>query len=128
VWLTDFAGIDDVVIFDSLTRDNLRQILRLLISDLAKRLEQVELRLTDRAADFMLEEAYDEAYGARPLRRYIEKYVGTALSRLFIAGEIDKNVASIVEVDAIDRKLVLNVQKKRRLTADMAAAADAMTE
>jgi len=83
--------LDDIVIFQPLTYDNLRDITRLQIAEVAKRLQAVNrntLEADDKAIDFILKESYDPNYGARPIRRYIEKSLVTQLSRLLISGTV----------------------------------------
>jgi ATP-dependent Clp protease ATP-binding subunit ClpC len=82
--------IDQVVVFQSLTRENLRQIVDLLLDRVAERLEEQEIALEigNDVRDFLMEEGYDEAFGARPLRRAIQNHVDDALSDAILNGTL----------------------------------------
>lgn len=92
--------LDEVVVFDPLSHEQLRQVARLQMKDVAKRLAErgVALAVTDAALDYVLAESYDPVYGARPIRRWLEKKVVTELSKMLIREEIDEN--STVFIDA----------------------------
>ncbi len=82
--------IDEVVMFKPLTRDNVFAIIDLLMSDINKRLadKQISVELTDDAKQFILDRAYDVMYGARPLKRFLQKNVETMVARLIIEGSL----------------------------------------
>lgn len=82
--------VDDTVLFHPLGRQQIKAIVYLLLSSLQKRLQErkVTLTLTDRAAEHIATEAYDPVYGARPLRRYLQRHLETALAKKLVAGEI----------------------------------------
>ncbi|MBR4529190.1 MAG: ATP-dependent chaperone ClpB [Lachnospiraceae bacterium] len=82
--------LDEIICFKPLTRDNIRGIIDLIVSDLNRRLADRELsvRITDEAAALIAEEAYDPAYGARPLKRYIQKTVETMSARLILEDRV----------------------------------------
>lgn len=92
--------LDSIVIFSPLTGANLRGIVRHQIADMAKRLEErdIDVNVSDPALDLILRESYNPAYGARPMRRYIDKHVATELSRMLIAGSLAEH--AVVEVGA----------------------------
>lgn len=92
--------LDEIVIFDPLSHDQLRKVARLLMKDVAARLAErgIALGVTDLALDYILAGSYDPVYGARPIRRWLEKNVVTELSRMLIRDEIDEN--STVFIDA----------------------------
>jgi ATP-dependent Clp protease ATP-binding subunit ClpB len=92
--------VDEIVVFHPLTKEELRQIVDIQLARLGKRLEErkIELELTDKARDYFAEHGYDPAYGARPLRRMIQRELETALGRKLLAGEIRDG--SHVVVDA----------------------------
>ena len=81
--------IDEIVIFEPLTEPELRQIVEIMLSEVADRLaeRQISLRLTDAAKDALVSEGYDRVYGARPLRRTVERRVENSLSKRILAGE-----------------------------------------
>jgi len=96
--------LDDIVIFHPLTKQNLHKIVRLQVAQMGKRLEgkNVTIDIRDSALDYILEKAYDPIYGARPLRRFLEKQVVTQLSRLIIGGGLPEH--SIVHIERHDGK------------------------
>ncbi len=82
--------IDDIVLFKPLTVDETKQIIELLLEEIRKRLHEreIDLVLSDGARDLIARESYDPLYGARPLKRYLQREVETRLGRKIIAGEI----------------------------------------
>ncbi len=82
--------LDETIMFKPLTKDNIGGIIQLIIADLNKRLADRELsiELTDEAKDFIVDKSYDPVYGARPLKRYIQKTVETLAARLILKGDI----------------------------------------
>ncbi|XP_010537384.1 PREDICTED: chaperone protein ClpB1 [Tarenaya hassleriana] len=92
--------LDELVVFDPLSHEQLRKVARLQMKDVAVRLAErgVALAVTDAALDVVLAESYDPVYGARPIRRWLEKRVVTELSRMLVREEIDEN--STVYIDA----------------------------
>ena len=81
--------IDDIIIFEPLTEAELRPIVDIMLKDVAERLveREVTLTLTDAAKEALVKEGYDRVYGARPLRRTLERRVENALSRRILSGE-----------------------------------------
>ena len=82
--------LDETILFKPLTKDNIGGIIHLIIKDLNKRLADKELtiELTDEAEQYIVENGYDPVYGARPLKRYIQKYVETLAAKLILADEV----------------------------------------
>ena len=105
--------LDEIVFYKPLTRENIGSIIDLLMKDLQKRLaaKQIELTMTDRAKQLIIDNAYDPIYGARPLKRYLQSHVETMLGRKIIAGEIgspDENGGGChVQIDAENDELVI---------------------
>ena len=99
--------LDEIVFYKPLTRENIGAIIDLQIAGLNRRLEnqQLRIRVTEEAKDFIVREAYDPAYGARPLRRYVQHTIETKLSRLLLAGKLLPG--STVTADAADGEIVL---------------------
>ena len=90
--------LDETILFKPLTRDNISGIIRLIIEDLNRRLADRELQIamTEDAERFIVENAYDPVYGARPLKRYIQKYVETLSAKLILADQVkSKDVIEI---------------------------------
>ncbi|XP_061953561.1 chaperone protein ClpB1 [Populus nigra] len=104
--------LDEIVVFDPLSHDQLRKVARLQMKDVASRLAErgIALAVTDAALDYILAESYDPVYGARPIRRWLERKVVTELSRMLVREEIDEN--STVYIDAgPGQDLVYRVEK-----------------
>ena len=82
--------LDETILFKPLTKENIGGIVSLIVADLNRRLADRDLALvlTGEAADFIVEEAYDPVYGARPLKRYIQKYVETLTARLILEDKV----------------------------------------
>jgi len=97
--------VDEIVVFHPLIKEQLRQIVSVQLERLRKRLEErkIELELTDKALDYLAEHGYDPSFGARPLKRLIQRELETALGRRLLAGEIRDG--SRVKVDAGARGL-----------------------
>jgi ATP-dependent Clp protease ATP-binding subunit ClpC len=96
--------LDDVIVFHPLSREHIAQIVVVLLRDVQKRLEEEELtlRLTPAASSFLVDRGYDEHYGARPLKRAIQKYVEDPLSEKILVGEFAKG--DEIEVDVAPDK------------------------
>jgi len=96
--------LDDVIVFHALTREHISQIVSILARDVQKRLgeEELTLRLTQAATDFLVDHGYDEHFGARPLKRAIQKYVEDPLSEKILVGDFAKG--DEIEVDVAPDK------------------------
>ena len=92
--------LDDVIVFHPLNREHISQIVSILLKDVRKRLAEDELtiKLTDAATELLVKNGYDEAYGARPLKRSIQKFIEDPLSEKILLGEFTKG--DEIEVDA----------------------------
>lgn len=103
--------LDEIILFKPLTKDNVGSIMDLLVDDLNNRLEdrQIKIELTDAAKHFIVEEAYDPIYGARPLKRYLQKNVETLSARLILSDQV-KQTDTIV-IDSENGKLVAKVKR-----------------
>jgi ATP-dependent Clp protease ATP-binding subunit ClpB len=97
--------LDEIVVFHGLTRDQLIQIVDHQLQRLQHRLDArgITLRLSDRARDYLAEAGYDPVYGARPLKRAIQREVETQLARKLVAGEICDGMEVTVDVDSVTR-------------------------
>lgn len=105
--------LDETILFKPLTKDNIGGIVRLIIKDLDKRLEDRDLsiELTDAAMQFIVDNAYDPVYGARPLKRYIQKYVETMTAKLILEDKVDSG--DVVVIDVKDGALTAGVKKEK---------------
>ena len=93
--------LDEIIMFKPLTKDNIGGIIRLIIADLNRRLEDKQLlvELTPEAERFVVENAYDPVYGARPLKRYVQKYVETLSAKLILADEVGMGDTILIDVE-----------------------------
>ena len=87
--------------FKPLTKDNIGGIVDLLMADLNRRLKDQELsmELTKAAKDYIIEGGYDPVYGARPLKRYVQKYVETLTAKLILSGDISTDSRIVIDVE-----------------------------
>ena len=99
--------LDEIVFYKPLMKDEITKILDLLIQDLNKRLEDknVGIELTKEAKDYLIDNGYDEVYGARPLKRFVQKKLETLIARKLLTGEIKPN--TVVKVECRDNELVI---------------------
>ncbi|KAL6995093.1 Chaperone protein ClpB1 [Sarracenia purpurea var. burkii] len=105
--------LDEIVVFDPLSRDQLRKVARLQLKDVASRLAEkgIALGVTEAALDVILTESYDPVYGARPIRRWLEKRVVTELSKMLVKEEIDENSTVYIDAAYNQKELVYRVEK-----------------
>ncbi|MBA7653009.1 Chaperone protein ClpB [subsurface metagenome] len=92
--------LDEIIVFHELTEEQLRQIVDLLVKDLQQRLAERELgvEITDKAKSWLAKEGYDPVYGARPLRRAIERHVENPLSTKLLRGEFGQGDTIVVDL------------------------------
>jgi len=104
--------LDDIIVFRSLTREDLSKIVHIEVDKVGKRLaaKQLALRLDESATEFLIEKGYDPAYGARPLRRAVERYLEDPLAEDLLRGTF-KNIQLIV-AKAEGEKLVFEAREK----------------
>ncbi|MDD2503550.1 MAG: AAA family ATPase, partial [Clostridia bacterium] len=100
--------IDEIIVFHTLEDEDLKQIVRLMIDNVAKRLaeQEIYLEVSEAAQAYMTKEGFDVNYGARPLRRIIQRMIEDNLSEEILAGRIQ--IGDTVQVDFGDEKLVFN--------------------
>ncbi len=93
--------LDETILFKPLTKDNIGGIVDLIIADLNRRLSDKELRLelTEEAERHIIDNAYDPVYGARPLKRYIQKYVETLTAKLILADRVQSGDTVLIDVE-----------------------------
>jgi ATP-dependent Clp protease ATP-binding subunit ClpC len=97
--------IDEIIVFQPLTQEDLMQIIDLQVRDVAVRLEeqQIAIELTQAAKDLLVKEGYNPVYGARPLRRTVQRMIETPMSRSLLKGEYGEG--DVIDVDAVDEQL-----------------------
>ncbi|XP_038987617.1 chaperone protein ClpB1 [Phoenix dactylifera] len=105
--------LDEIVIFDPLSHKQLRKVARLQMKDVAVRLAErgIALAVSDAALDVVLAESYDPVFGARPIRRWLEKRVVTQLSKMLIQEEIDENSTVYIDAAVGKKELTYRVEK-----------------
>lgn len=93
--------LDEIILFKPLTKDNIGGIIELLIRDLNKRLSdrEISIQLTDAAKQFVIENGYDPAYGARPLKRYLQKNVETLAAKLILADGVQAEDTILIDME-----------------------------
>ncbi len=93
--------LDEIIMFKPLTKENIGMIVDLLMKELNHRLEEQELtiRLTEEAKQFVIDGGYDPVYGARPLKRYVQKHVETLAARLILSGQVRAGEELIITVE-----------------------------
>lgn len=98
--------------FRPLTKDNISHIVDLQVADLNKRLsdQQLKIELTDHAKIYITNNGYDPVYGARPLKRYIQKNVETLAARLILKGNVHEGDTIIIDLDQQEDQLVARSQ------------------
>ncbi len=99
--------VDDIILFKALTLEEVEKIVDLLVKEIAKRLKDrdIKLEITDRARKYIAEKGYDPVYGARPLRRYLQRELETRIARDIISGAIMDGATITVDVE--DDQLVI---------------------
>jgi ATP-dependent Clp protease ATP-binding subunit ClpC len=97
--------LDDVIVFHPLSRDHIAKIVTILLKEVQRRLGD-EVRLTQPAIDFLVQKGYDENYGARPLKRAIQKFVEDPLSEKILMGEFGRGDEIEVDVAPDGERLV----------------------
>ena len=104
--------LDETILFKPLTKDNISHIVDLMVADVNRRLEDRELKveLTDNAKTFVTDHGYDPAYGARPLRRYLQKNVETLAARIILGGNISEGQTIVIDTDEKGEKLIAYVE------------------
>ena len=101
--------LDEIVFYKPLTKDNITHIIDLIMKDLNGRLadKQLKCELTERAKNYIIETGYDPAFGARPLKRLVQRHVETLLARKIIAEEVEPGTTLTVDVDENGNYVVL---------------------
>ena len=103
--------IDDIIVFKALGKESIKNIVNLILDGINERLKEqyIKVEFTDKALDYIVDEAYDPAYGARPLKRFVQKDIETNLSKMILGGEVPEN--SVVKVDSDGKDLIYKVEK-----------------
>lgn len=101
--------LDETILFKPLTKSDIRSIINLLLADLNDRLadKELQLEITEEAKDYITEHGYDPVYGARPLKRYVQKHVETLTARIILQGDVSSGdtIVITVEGDGLSAKI-----------------------
>lgn len=102
--------VDDIIVFQSLNKSQIKEIVRMTVRDLSDRLKEkdIEVVLTDSAASLIADEAYDSVYGARPVKRYVQKHIENEIARMIIAGDVSNGCR--IRIGEEDGELKFNVE------------------
>ncbi len=93
--------IDEIITFRALSKDNISGIVDLLMADLNNRLadREITIKITESAKQHIIDQGYDQVYGARPLKRYLQKNVETLVARMILAGSVSTQSAIVIDYD-----------------------------
>ena len=106
--------LDETILFKPLTKDNIGNIVTLIMKDLNKRLSDRELtvELSDSAKSYIIENGYDPVYGARPLKRYIQKAVETLAARLILSDGVHTGDVILIDLNSSSEEAELTAKRK----------------
>lgn len=93
--------LDEIILFKPLTKENIRNIVDLMVADLNRRLadQELSLELTGEAKEMVIDNGYDPVYGARPLKRYLQKYVETLAAKRILRGDVHERDTIVLDVE-----------------------------
>ena len=119
--------LDDIIIFDALSKEELGEIVEIQLARIAKRLtgRRLSLEVTDAARSWLADEGYDPAYGARPLRRLVQREIGDRLARMLLAGEVLDGQKVVVDRVDGSEGLTLRAEGEAHLPSASSAASPA---
>ncbi|MFX0557737.1 ATP-dependent Clp protease ATP-binding subunit [Maribacter sp. CXY002] len=105
--------IDDVIVFNALEREHIHQIIDIELSKLYNRIKGIgyELKLTEAAKDYIADKGFDKQYGARPLKRAIQKYIEDALAEEIVNSKLDEGDSIYMDLDAEKDELTIKIEK-----------------
>ncbi|CAM1369258.1 Negative regulator of genetic competence ClpC/MecB [Tenacibaculum sediminilitoris] len=105
--------IDDIVIFNSLEREDIHKIIDIELDKLLKRIDDLgyKLNLSEKAKDYIADKGFDKQYGARPLKRAIQKYIEDALAEEIVSSKLDEGDTIFMDLKEDDKKLVIKIEK-----------------
>ncbi|MFC2573685.1 MAG: ATP-dependent Clp protease ATP-binding subunit, partial [Actinomyces oris] len=119
--------LDDIIIFEALSKEELGEIVDIQLARIAKRLtgRRLSLEVTDAARSWLADEGYDPAYGARPLRRLVQREIGDRLARMLLAGEVLDGQKVVVDKVDGSEGLTLRAEGEAHLPSASSAASPA---
>ena len=110
--------VDDVVMFNSLEKEDINKIIKIELDGLIQRVKSMEynLKITDGAIEYIASQGFDPQYGARPLKRAIQKHVEDVLTEEILQSNPEKNSLMILDYNSEDDKMVVILEKKKKAT------------
>ena len=111
--------IDDVIMFNNLSREDIHQIIDIELKNLYKRMEDLgyKIKLTESAKDFISDKGFDPNYGARPLKRAIQKYLEDPLAEEIIKAKLAEGDVIEVDFDTVKSEITIQVIKAKKKKA-----------
>ncbi|WP_396633874.1 ATP-dependent Clp protease ATP-binding subunit [Maribacter sp. R86514] len=105
--------IDDVIVFNALEREDIHKIIDIELAKLFKRIKNIgyHLNLTDEAKDYIAEKGFDKQYGARPLKRAIQKYIEDALAEEIVNSKLKEGDSIYIDLDKKSEELTIKIEK-----------------
>jgi ATP-dependent Clp protease ATP-binding subunit ClpC len=110
--------VDDVVMFNSLEKEDINKIIKIELDGLIQRVKSMEynLEITDGAIEYIASQGFDPQYGARPLKRAIQKHVEDVLTEEILTSNPEKNSLMTLDYNSEDDKMVVILEKKKKTT------------
>ena len=108
--------IDDVIVFNALEREHIHQIIDIELAKLFKRINDIgyDLNLTEEAKDYIAEKGFDKQYGARPLKRAIQKYIEDALAEEIVNSKLEEGDSIFMDLDKKSEELTIKIKKAEK--------------
>ncbi len=109
--------IDDVIIFNALEREDIHKIIDIELQKLLSRISDLgyTLKLSEKAKDYIADKGFDKQYGARPLKRAIQKYIEDALAEEIVNSKLDEGDIILMNLDENEKKLIIDIEKRNLL-------------
>jgi ATP-dependent Clp protease ATP-binding subunit ClpC len=108
--------IDDVVVFNPLNRDHIHIIIDIELKKLFARIKDIgyDMHLTDKAKDYIADKGFDKEYGARPLKRAIQKYIEDALAEEIVNSKLEEGDSIYMDYDETKKELSIKISKEEK--------------
>ena len=104
--------LDETILFKPLTKESIEDIIELILRDLNQRLaeREINIELSQEAKSYIVEEGYDPVYGARPLKRFVQKHVETLAAKLILEDKIGAKDTILIDFDPLNQQLQAKVK------------------
>ena len=108
--------IDDVVVFNALEREDIHKIIDIELNKLYKRIKEIgyDLNLSDKAKDYIADKGFDKQYGARPLKRAIQKYIEDSLAEEIVNSKLEEGDSIFMDLDESKEELTIKIKKAEK--------------